>query len=178
MNAIKETQRICALLENGESDRTTFLDSCTRLIAGAVGCSRAGVWIFADRAQGRTLRCLAMYDGLRNRMTTVADQPGDHVGVYFQILEQVGYVMATDARTHFATADLFTEHLMPNGIESILTVSLSVNGKQYGAFTCTQVGEQMEWGRSQLNLVRQIGSRVSLAMATQIFDAAPSPIAL
>jgi GAF domain-containing protein len=166
MNIPIETQRLCAMLEHAELDRDTFLNRCARLVAEAIGCSRAGIWIFVDTMNGRILRCLAMYDGIGDRMTSVADQPGDHVGVYFQILEQVGYVIATDASEHFATAGFFAEHLKPNGVQSMMAVSFSVNGKLYGAFTCTQVGVQLEWGRPQLNVLRQIGSRVSLAMAT------------
>src|SRR6266516_2200306 len=89
-----------------------------------------------------------------------------HFSVYFQTLEKVGYVIAADARTHFATAGFFAEQLAPRGIESIMAASFSVNGKLYGAFTCTQVGSQTEWGRPQLNVLRQIGARVSLALAT------------
>jgi hypothetical protein len=54
-----------------------------------------------------------------------------------------------------------------------------VNGKLYGAFTCTQVGDQIEWARPQLNVLRQIGSRVSLALVTHAaraeLDTRPAP---
>jgi GAF domain-containing protein len=180
MNIPIETQRLCAMLEHQEVDRDAFLDRCSRLVAQAIGCSRAGIWVFVDTQNGRFLRCLAMYDGLRNRMTTVSDHSGDHVGVYFQILEQVGYVIATDASEHFATAGFFAEHLKPNGVQSMMAVSFSVNGKVYGAFTCTQVGAQLEWGRPQLNILRQIGSRVSLALASHAartaLDTRPAPL--
>lgn len=48
----------------------------------------------------------------------------------------------------------------------MMAVSFSVNGRLFGAFTCTQMVYAMEWSRPQLNALRQIGSRVSLALAT------------
>lgn len=180
MNVAVETQRLCAMLEHAEIDQRTFLDRSARLVAGAVGCSRAGIWVFVGTMKGRLLRCLAMYDGVNDCMTTVADhQPSNSVGVYFQTLEQVGYVVATDARTHFATAGFFAEHLEPRGVQSMMAAGFSVNGKLYGAFTCAQVGRQVEWARPQLNLLRQIGARVSLALATHgartALDTRPAP---
>lgn len=167
MNVAVETQRICAMLEHAEIDQRAFLDRTARLVADAVGCSRAGIWVFVGTMNGRLLRCLAMYDGVNDCMTTAADhQPGDSVGVYFQTLERVGYVLATDARTHFATAGFFAEHLEPRGVQSMMAAGFSVNGNLYGAFTCAQVGRQTEWARPQLNLLRQIGARVSLALVT------------
>jgi GAF domain-containing protein len=165
MKSQMEIQRICAAIENGEIDRASFLERCTKLVAAEVGCSRAGIWVFRETVRGRTLHCLALHDRANRAMTTVPDEAGDHVVAYFQALEQVGYVMATDARVHFATAGLFADHLAPNGVESMMAASFSVNGKLYGAFTCSQVGRQMEWDRQQLNVLRQIGSRASLALA-------------
>lgn len=165
MSAQAEVQHICAALENAEIDRANFLERCTRLVAAVVGCSRAGVWTFRDTAHGRKMQCLALYDGVKNCMTAAPDVAGDHVWAYIQALEQVGYVTAMDARVHFATAGFFIDHLKPNGVQSLMAASFSVNGNLYGAFTCSQVGSQIEWGRAQLNVLRQIGSRASLALA-------------
>jgi GAF domain-containing protein len=161
-----KTQHMCARLENAEVSRAVFLEQCTRLVAATVGCSRAGVWVFRHTADGQELNCLAMYDGVGDRMTTVQDEAGEHVHTYFQTLEQVGYVIAADAQTHFATAGFFSDRLEPRGVRSMMAASFSVNGRLFGAFTCTQVGSPMEWSRPQLNVLRQIGSRASLALAT------------
>ena len=161
-----KTQHMCARLENAEVSRPAFLQQCTRLVAASVGCSRAGVWVFRHTARGQELHCLAMYDGVGDRMTAVQDEAGEHVHTYFQTLEQVGYVIAADAQTHFATAGFFSDRLKPRGVRSMMAASFSVNGSLFGAFTCTQVGCAMEWSRPQLNVLRQIGSRASLALAT------------
>jgi GAF domain-containing protein len=167
MNSLPEIQRICAAMENEEIGRASFLECLCRLVAAEIGCSRVGIWVFRESSSGRILHCLALYDQSKNCMTSVPDVSGEEVVAYFQTLERVGYVMATDARIHFATEGMFAAHLAPNGVHSMMASAFSVNGKLYGAFTCTQVGRQMEWERRQLNALRQIGSRASLALASQ-----------
>jgi len=160
-----EVRRLCAQMEHREIAVPAFLASCARLISAAVTCSRAGIWVFEDAEDGRRLRCLTMHDGVSDRLVRVPDETGDRVLAYFHALESTGHVMAYDARTHFATAGFFAEHLERNGVQSLLAVAFSVNGAIYGAFTCTQVGAKREWTRTQLNHLRLIGSKLSLALA-------------
>ena len=165
MDLLAEVQRLCADFEHREIKRPEFLDRCVRLVASTIGCSRAGIWVFQDRAPARRLHCLAMYDATRDRMTLVPDEEGPSVSEYFLALEQTGHVIATDARKHFATSGFFEKWLQSNNVKSLLAAAFSVNGRLYGAFTCTQVGSEMEWSRQQLTALRTIGSRVSLALA-------------
>ncbi len=165
MDLAFEIRRLCAQVEHREIAVPAFLASCARLISAAVTCSRAGIWVFEDAEAGRRLRCLAIYDSTNERLVRVPDETGDGVLAYFHALESTGYVMAHDARTHFATAEFFAEHLESNGVQSLLTVAFSVNGAIYGAFTCTQVGAKREWTRTQLIRLRLIGSKLSLALA-------------
>lgn len=165
MELLAEVQRLCADFDHREIGRTEFLDRCTRLVASTIGCSRAGIWVFHGERPALRLQCLAMYDAIRDRMTQVPDEEGSPVADYFLALEQTGHVMATDARAHFATAGFFERFLEQNHVRSLLAAAFSVNGRLYGAFTCTQVGSEKEWSRPELASLRVIGSRVSLALA-------------
>ena len=165
MDLLTEVQRLCADFDHREIRRTEFLNRCTRLVASTIGCSRAGIWVFNGERPALSLRCLAMYDATRDRMTQVPDEEGPPVADYFLALEQTGHVMATDARAHFATAGFFERFLEANHVKSLLAAAFSVNGRLYGAFTCTQVGTEKEWSRADLASLRVIGSRVSLALA-------------
>ena len=165
MNLPAEVQRLCADFDHREIKRTVFLDQCARLVAATIGCSRAGVWVFEGERPALRLHCLAMYDALRDDMAQVPDEEGPPVSEYFLALEQTGHVLATDASAHFATAGFFGRWLANNNVKSLLAAAFSVNGRLYGAFTCTQVGSEMEWSRQQLASLRMIGSRVSLALA-------------
>ena len=63
------------------------------MIAAAIGCSRAGIWLFEDAAEGRLLRCLGIYDRNKDRMTIVPDETSRQVGAYFEALEQTGHIL-------------------------------------------------------------------------------------
>jgi hypothetical protein len=165
MDISMQVQRLCGDFENRMIRRPEFLEKCARLVAARVGCSRAGIWIFQGEKPSLRMHCLAMFDGVKEQMAQVPDEEGSSVSDYFLALEQTGHVIATDARVHFATAGFFDQWLDPNGVKSLLAAAFSVNGRLYGAFTCAQVGSQMEWSRAQLATLRQIGSRISLPLA-------------
>ena len=158
-----EMRSLCAQLADGRCDRATFLERCARLTNATVGCSRTGIWMFVDTAEGRILRCLAMYDAVNRRMAHVPDETNE-VGAYFKALEEDGYVVASDAHEHPATAGFFAQRLGARGVRSLLASSFSVNGQVFGAFTCTQVGEKMAWSAKQLAALRLIGGPASLAL--------------
>lgn len=160
---VQEARYLTDQVADGAISVSEFLERCTRLTNAAVKCSRTGIWLFVDTSEGRVLRCLAMYDSIADRMTLVPDETRD-VQPYFDALEQDGFVSASDATLHPATAGLLGSRLRSNGVRSLLAASCSVNGHLYGAFTCTQIGEPREWSGRQLAMLRQIGAPASLAL--------------
>jgi GAF domain-containing protein len=160
---VSRVQQICTQLEHREIDRGAFLSEITRLVTNAIGCSRTGLWIFTETAQGRILRCIGMYDGVQERMVLAPDETQD-VEPYFLALEHTGFVVAPDVHDHQATAGLFAGRLALRGVRSLLAVSFSANGQLYGAFTCTDVRHRVEWSTAQLAMLRRIASRASVAL--------------
>ena len=164
-----ESRLLCNQLLDGAIETATFLERCARLTNAVIGCSRTGIWIFVPTAAGQILRCLAMYDADADRMTTVPDEKRE-VQPYFEALETQGFVSASDADLHPATAGLFSplrESARRPGrarVRSLLAASCAVNGHLFGAFTCSQVGERKEWTPRQLGMLRQIGAPASLAL--------------
>ena len=165
MDTVLDIQRLCADLEQRDISRSVFLERCAKLVAAAISCSRAGVWLFQGEKPALRMHCLVMYDAVGRRMTNVPDEEGPPVSDYFLALEQTGYVIAADVRLHFATAGFFEQWLKVNDVRSLLAEAFSINGQLFGAFTCAQVGVPAEWSRSQLSTLRSIGSRASLALA-------------
>lgn len=164
MTDYRDVQALCGQFDRREVGASSFLEKCTRLIAAVIGCDRVGVWLFEDVADGRVLRCLSLYDGIKDRTTRVPDETSQQVGAYFEALERVGHVLANDAHTHPATAGFFSEKVSVNGVRSLMAASFSVNGCLFGAFTCTQVGIA-QWSPAQLAALKRMGARVSLALA-------------
>ncbi len=164
MNDYRHLQALCSDFDRRELSHARFMEECTRLIAAEIGCSRVGIWLFEDVTDGRALRCLSFYDGAKDRMTRVPDETSGQVGAYFEALEQVGHVLANDARNHPATAGFFSDRVGVNSVRSLMAASFSVNGCLFGAFTCTQT-KVTEWSPAQLADLKRMGARVSLALA-------------
>jgi len=164
MPDVNDIQEICARLDRGEIDRDRFFEDLTRALADLIGCTRAGVWVFLDTAEGRALRCLAMYDRRVDRIVGATDMLNAAVGPYFETLLGEGCVVASDARQHAATRVFLDEYLLPLDIHSVLDVCFSVNGVLFGTFSCEQSGAPVTWTQRQVQLLRQIGSRASLAL--------------
>ncbi|MCW5663466.1 MAG: GAF domain-containing protein [Piscinibacter sp.] len=179
MPDLHDIQEICGRLDRGEIDRVRFLEQFTEALAAQIGCTRAGVWIFIDTAEGRALRCLAMYDRRYSGMVTATDMLNAAVGPYFDALLADGCVIASDARNHATTRIFLEDYLEPQDIHSVLDVCFSINGVLFGTFSCEQTGAPVTWTQRQLQLVRQIGSRASLALlhaATATIDTEPAAL--
>lgn len=172
-------QLLCGRLDRMEISAATFMEQCTRMIAAAIGCSRAGIWLFDDAFDGRRLRCLCLYDTGSDRTTVLPDETNDEVGPYFAALEESGFIVANDASTHPATAGLFRRRLCASGVRSLMAASFSVNGQLFGAFTCTQTGSPAAWTSIQLSMLLRLGGRASLALARATateFPTRPAPL--
>jgi GAF domain-containing protein len=160
-----DVQILCGRYDRLEISTSDFVERCLQLIAGAIGCSRAGIWLFDSLGEGRVLRCLGIYDRINDVMTTAPDETSEQVGAYLEALESEGHVVAPQAQTHRATAGLFGERLAANGVQSLMASAFSLNGRLFGAFTCTQVEQPMRWTTAQLTTLKRMGARISLSLA-------------
>lgn len=179
MPDVREIQEICGRLERGEFDPPQFLEAFSRALARLIGCSRAGVWVFVRTAEGRALRCLAMYDRAADRVVPVTDMVGESVDPYFDRLLADGIVNAPDARHHPATAVFLDEYLLPLDVHSVLDICFSVNGVLFGVFSCEQTGAPLTWSQRQVQLLRQVSARASLTLlhaATAHVDTQPGAL--
>jgi len=172
-------QRICGLLDRGEIDSAQFLELFTRRMVQGIGCSRAGVRMLIDGDTGAALRSMAMHDSATDANVRVPDMVSADPAPYFEALLRDGCVIAADCRTHLATAPFLASYIEPQDVRSLLDVSFSVNGALYGCFSCEQVGVAQPWAPHQVQLLRRMASRVSLALMhaiTSHVDTAPGAL--
>ncbi len=172
-------QEICGRLDRGEIDRDRFFEQLTRAVADMIGCTRCGVWVFVDTAEGRALRCMAMYDRRLDRIVGAADIYNADSGPYFDTLVREGCVVASEARQHPATLGFVDDYLQPLDLYSLLDVCFSINGVPFGTFSCEQAGAAIVWTQRQVQMLRHVGSRASLALlhaATATPDTQPAAL--
>ncbi|MGD9835770.1 MAG: hypothetical protein AB7U92_23715, partial [Piscinibacter sp.] len=115
----QDVQDICGRLDRGEIDRDQFFDQLTRAVADLIGCTRCGVWVFVDTAEGRALRCMAMYDRRVDRIVGAADIYNADSGPYFDTLVREGCVIASVARAHPATHGVLDDYRLPLDLHSL-----------------------------------------------------------
>ena len=159
-----DLQEISGRLERGEIDSAVFLDQLMRFVAAQIGCPRTGLRLLIDGPSGRTLRCAAMYDATVDRMIGAADISHGPEDPYFERLLQDGSVTMMRKSDDPVNVGALGEYLAAGDITAVMDMSFSVNGVLYGAFTCEQLGEPVEWTQRQLQALRRIASRASLTL--------------
>ena len=174
-----DLQEISGRLERGEIDSAVFLDQLMRFVAAQIGCPRTGLRLLIDGPTGRTLRCAAMYDATVDRMIGAADISHGPDEPYFERLLHDGSVMMMRKPDDPVNVGALGEYLAAGDITAVMDMSFSVNGVLYGAFTCEQLGEPVEWTQRQLQALRRIASRASLTLMHVIsmaVDTAPGAL--
>jgi len=164
LNFAGQIDELCAQLNSGHLSREDFIEQCLRIASAQVGCARAGLWVFFNSPEGRRMRCLGMFDRAEDRVLMVADRDEYDASAYFDELERVGHVLANDARVHPATRSFFHGPFLDRGLISLMAAAFALNGRLFGAFTCTH-DEPTEWSIRQLAILNKIGSRVTLSLA-------------
>jgi hypothetical protein len=164
LRAVRLLHEISGRLDRGELDNPQFLHAFTRTLSQTIGCCRTGVWVFADAARERTLRCLGLYDARTDAMLCSSDLVESRAGTYFDSLLRDGHVMAPDAWRHAALIGFIDDYLRPVDVRSVLDVSFAINGVTVGMFRCEQVGATMDWSGQHLQLLRAVGPRAALSL--------------
>jgi len=164
MADLTAVHEICGRLDRGEIDRNEFLEELTRGMAALLGCSRCAVRLLVHRMSGPALRTLSLYDAAAGRSRPAPDMRGAGSAAYLDALLREGAVVASDVATHPLLAPFVHGYFEPQDVRSLLDVGFSVNGVLYGAFGCEQVGDTVAWTQAQVNLMRQISARASLAV--------------
>ena len=159
-----DLQVISGRLERGEIDSAQYLDELMRYVAVHIGCSRAGLRLFIDTEQGRTLRCVAMFDSSLDRMVSAADILHAADSHFIEQLQRDGSVTTTRAPGDPVDSGALGEYLAAAKVAALMDMSFSVNGVLFGTFSCEQLGTPVDWTQRQLQSLRKIASRASLTL--------------
>lgn len=124
-------------LDGASTDRA--FDAIATVAARGLNVTRASVWLLDDTR--KRLVCHSLYDArtpgyARGTQLTAADYPA-----YFRALENSRTLIATDARTHPATAAMTAGYLEPLGIASMLEAPIRKDGALLGVLCSEHVGQ-------------------------------------
>jgi len=159
-----DLQEISGRLERGEIDSAQYLDQLMRFVAMQIGCPRAGLRLFVDTEQGRTSRCVAMFDASLDRIVSAADIQHAADSLYFEQLQRDGSVTVTRATGDPIDSGALGEYLAASQVVALMDMGFSVNGALFGTFSCEQLGTPVDWTQRQLQALRKIASRATLAL--------------
>ncbi len=159
-----DLQVISGRLERGEIDSAQYLEQLMRFVAGQIGCTRAGLRVFVDTADGRALRCVAMFDASLDRMVSAIDIIHPQGGLYLESLHRDGSVTVGQAPSDPAIEGALRAYLETAGMAGLMDMSFSVNGVLFGTFSCEHCEATPDWTQRQLQALRKIASRASLTL--------------
>jgi len=159
-----DLQEISGRLERGEIDSAQYLDQLMRFVATQIGCPRAGLRLFVDTEQGRTSRCVAMFDASLDRIVSAADILHAADSMYFEQLQRDGSVTVIRASGDPVDSGALGEYLAAGEVIALMDMGFSVNGALFGTFSCEQLGTPVDWTQRQLQALRKIASRATLAL--------------
>jgi GAF domain-containing protein len=139
------------------------VQGCQRIneaAAHTLHVERVGVWQLGN---GRTLRCLDLYDRRTQLHTAGQTLDGPSCRPYLRALLTETTLAAHEAQTDVRTKSLAERYLMPHGITSMLDVPVWVYGKLAAVVCHEHVGPPRQWFADEERFAYMMGSLVSLA---------------
>lgn len=144
-------------------DDKAFYQGLTELFTRELGCSRAGLWIYADAGLSE-VSAIDIYDSHLNKHSAGEVLTEAVFGVYFQTMRRDGHIDAPDARLHPATRCFRDAYFLPNNIFSLLDIGIRFKGRLVGVFCCEHVGDYMQWNDAQKAYLTEAGKLISFAL--------------
>jgi signal transduction histidine kinase len=134
----------------------------TRLIARTLDVERVGIWLF--EGDHERLRCVCLYRKSTDSHGAGAVLDLADVPRYANALRQRRAIVAPDARTDPATAELTAGYLEPLGITSMLDATLFRHGEVAGVVCHEHVGPPRYWSNEEIGFAESVADLVALVM--------------
>jgi GAF domain-containing protein len=131
------------LLRSEPGDLGETLARLSAVAGSALRVARTSIWLFND--SHTELRCLHLFDQLRDIVESGAILDVARYPSYFATLEHSRLISAEDARTHPATSEFTESYLDVLGITSMLDAPLRYEGHNSGVLCFEHVGERRDW---------------------------------
>ncbi len=161
-----DTQSLLRLIKSYRDrhiDDKVFYQLLTQLFTAELGCSRAGLWLYADASLSE-ICAIDIFDSHLRQHSSGQVLTEAEFGVYFQAMRRDGRIDAPDARLHPATRCFRDVYFLPNNIFSLLDIGIRFKGRLVGVFCCEHVGDYMSWTDEQKAYLVEAGKLISFAL--------------
>lgn len=158
-------KRTIDVLESAEeiqaSSDEIFRAAC-RDVAEATGANRVSIWEFDKYRE--SIRCACFYEAPLERFTSGQVLKASEHPAYFNNILREKFIIADDARSHPATADLVDPYFMDHDIHSLLDFIIHEDFKPIGVVCCENAGTIRKWRDEDVSYLRQISTLISFRL--------------
>ncbi|MEB3283094.1 MAG: PAS domain S-box protein [Lyngbya sp.] len=153
----------CPDIHNGNLQAA--LQTITQIAAHTLNINRVGIWFYNQK--GSKICCANLYELLlrkhyKGQKISISDYP-----IYFKTIEDEQIIAVENTQTDPRTQELRDGYLIPNGITSMLDVSICSGGKTVGIICLEHIGSPRTWQLEEQNFAAYLAYITSLALETR-----------
>ncbi len=137
----------------------------TEAAAGALDVERVSVWLFTADRLG--IQCEDLYTRSQRKHERGGRLSGSRYPSYFAALARGAPILADDAHTHDATAELWESYLKALGVSSMLDVPIRVGGRHAGVICHEHTGPARHWSADDQEFAASLATTVALALEAE-----------
>jgi PAS domain S-box-containing protein len=163
LQLFNETLNILVSTRYNENDSLrVIIQNILKLTTKGLNVERASLW----ENHPDKLVCISQYDKKTNKYTNdniciKADRP-----IYFDALNTKKIVVSDDVYTNPDVQEFLEEYFEDNKIQSMLDVSIFLNGEIAALISVESVNRKVNWDRDDINFVRSISDLIATALET------------
>jgi PAS domain S-box-containing protein len=162
---LEQQHALTGLIRSGvfaTGDRDAAVRALTEVAAKEVGVERVSVWRFTEPRDA--IQCVDLYERSLDRHASGRILPLRLCPRFVEAIANEEVIVADDARNDELTRELAETYLTPNGIGSMLGVSIRVRGIPDGILFHEHVGPAISWTPEQRMFAIAVGSLAVLAL--------------
>lgn len=139
---------------------TALFEKICKTAVSTLAINRVSIWLFDNN--NAHLSRMFLYE-VSSGTDAVLALTREEYPVYFETLEKLPYILASDARTHEATQEFTENYLKPLNIYSLLDCPITLDRKTIGVICCEHQHEYKNWNPEDTLFVQSLADLVSMS---------------
>ena len=151
--------RLARLRLAGNTAREVGAQRATEISARSLKVERVGIWLFSA---DDVLECALMFTLSSGKHSAGERLFASRFPAYFEALRSVRAIVADDATTNSATAELAGDYLLRHGITAMLDAPIIRDGSVVGVVCHEHVGSERRWTQTEIDFASSVADIVAL----------------